>query len=56
MIPPKASHTMAGLIPDARIKIYPDASHGSIFQYAEEAAADTLTFLAEPATQAEDHS
>jgi pimeloyl-ACP methyl ester carboxylesterase len=47
MIPPKASHTMAGLIPDARIKIYPDASHGSIFQYAEEAAADTLTFLAE---------
>jgi pimeloyl-ACP methyl ester carboxylesterase len=47
MIPPKASHTMAGLIPDAQIKIYPDASHGSIFQYAEEAAADTLTFLAE---------
>lgn len=47
MIPPKASHTMAGLIPDARIKIYPDASHGSIFQYADEAAADTLTFLNE---------
>jgi pimeloyl-ACP methyl ester carboxylesterase len=46
MIPPKASHTLAGLIPDARIKIYPDASHGSIFQYADEAATDTLAFLA----------
>jgi hypothetical protein len=37
---------VAGLIPRAEIKIYPDASHGSIFQYAEEAARDTTAFLA----------
>lgn len=47
MIPTSASHLMAGLIPNARIRIFPDASHGSIFQYAEEAAALSLTFLAE---------
>lgn len=46
MIPTKASHTLAGLIPGATIKIFPDASHGSIFQYADDAAAATLTFLA----------
>ena len=45
MIPTKASHTMAGLIPNARIRIFPNASHGSIFQYADEAAAETIAFL-----------
>jgi pimeloyl-ACP methyl ester carboxylesterase len=45
MIPTKASHTLAGLIPNARIVIYPDASHGSIFPYAPEAAAETVAFL-----------
>jgi pimeloyl-ACP methyl ester carboxylesterase len=47
MIPTKASHTLAGLIPNAKITVFPDASHGSIFQYAAEAAAETLSFLAE---------
>lgn len=47
MIPTKASHTLAGLIPNARITVFPDASHGSIFQYATEAAAETVAFLAE---------
>ena len=47
MIPTKASHLMAALIPDAQLHIYPDASHGSIFQYAEDAAARTVTFLAD---------
>lgn len=47
MIPTRASHTLAGLIPDARITIYPDASHGSIFQYADEAARATVAFLAD---------
>ncbi|MDQ0921509.1 pimeloyl-ACP methyl ester carboxylesterase [Pseudarthrobacter sp. W1I19] len=46
MIPTAASHLMAGLIPGARIRIFPNASHGSIFQYAPEAAAETLSFLA----------
>jgi pimeloyl-ACP methyl ester carboxylesterase len=47
MIPTKASYALAGLIPDARITVYPDASHGSIFQYPAEAAAETIAFLAE---------
>ena len=47
MIPTKASHTLAGLIPNARITVFPDASHGSIFQYAAEAAAETNSFLAD---------
>jgi len=47
MVPTAASHTLAGLIPGARLVIYPDASHGSIFQYAEQAAAETLSFLGE---------
>jgi pimeloyl-ACP methyl ester carboxylesterase len=47
MIPTKASHLLAGLIPNATIRIYPDASHGSIFQHADQAAHDTLRFLSE---------
>jgi pimeloyl-ACP methyl ester carboxylesterase len=45
MIPTAASHTMAGLIPNAKLTIYPDASHGSIFQYPAEAASETAAFL-----------
>jgi pimeloyl-ACP methyl ester carboxylesterase len=46
MIPTKLSHLMAGLIPDARIRIYPDAAHGSLFQYPAEVAAEVNAFLA----------
>lgn len=46
MIPTKASYTLAGLIPNAEITVFPDASHGSIFQYAREAATETVDFLA----------
>jgi pimeloyl-ACP methyl ester carboxylesterase len=46
MIPPELSHLMAGLIPDARIRIYPDAAHGFLFQYPTEVAAEVNTFLA----------
>jgi pimeloyl-ACP methyl ester carboxylesterase len=46
MIPTKLSHLMAGLIPDARIRIYPDAAHGFLFQYPGEVAADVNAFLA----------
>jgi pimeloyl-ACP methyl ester carboxylesterase len=45
MIPTKASHLMAGLIPDAELRIYPDAAHASIFQYPTEAAQDVNGFL-----------
>jgi pimeloyl-ACP methyl ester carboxylesterase len=46
MIPTKLSHLMAGLIPDAEIRIYPDAGHGFLFQYPVEVAADVEAFLA----------
>jgi pimeloyl-ACP methyl ester carboxylesterase len=46
MIPTKLSHLLAGLIPDARIRIYPDAAHGFMFQYPTEVAADVNAFLA----------
>jgi pimeloyl-ACP methyl ester carboxylesterase len=45
MIPSKLSHLMAGLIPDARIRIYPDAAHGFLFQYPTEVAAEANAFL-----------
>jgi pimeloyl-ACP methyl ester carboxylesterase len=46
MIPPKVSHLLAGLIPDAQIRIYPDAAHGFLFQYPADVAADVNAFLA----------
>jgi pimeloyl-ACP methyl ester carboxylesterase len=45
MIPTSGSYLMAGLIPDTRIRIYPDAGHASLFQYPEQYAADVNTFL-----------
>jgi pimeloyl-ACP methyl ester carboxylesterase len=45
MIPTKLSHLMAGLIPDAQIRIYPDAAHAFLFQYPSEVAADVREFL-----------
>jgi len=47
MIPTKGSHTMAGLIPDARLHIFPDAAHASIFQYPDEAASLVNEFISE---------
>jgi pimeloyl-ACP methyl ester carboxylesterase len=46
MIPTKLSHLLAGLVPDARIRIYPDAAHGFLFQYPAEVAAEVNAFLA----------
>jgi pimeloyl-ACP methyl ester carboxylesterase len=46
MIPTKLSHLMAGLIPDAQIRIYADAAHGFLLQYPREVAAEVNTFLA----------
>jgi pimeloyl-ACP methyl ester carboxylesterase len=45
MIPTALSHLMAGLIPDAQIRIYPDAAHGFLFQYPGEVAAEVNAFL-----------
>jgi len=45
MIPPKLSCLMAGLIPNAQLKIYPDAGHGFLFQHNAEFGADVTAFL-----------
>lgn len=45
MIPPRFSHLMGGLIPDAIVKIYPDAGHGFLFQHHAEFADDVNGFL-----------
>jgi pimeloyl-ACP methyl ester carboxylesterase len=49
MILPHYSYLLAGLIPHARVKIYPDAAHGFLFQHHAEFAADVAAFLAGPA-------
>jgi len=45
MILPHYSHLLAGLIPQAKVKIYPDSAHGFLFQHATEFAADVEAFL-----------
>jgi pimeloyl-ACP methyl ester carboxylesterase len=45
MILARFSYLLAGLIPDARLKIYPDAAHGFLFQHHAEFAADLDAFL-----------
>jgi len=47
MIPPRYSYLLAGLLLDARIKIYPDSAHGFLFQHHSQFAADVSSFLAE---------
>ena len=47
MILPHYSYLLAGLIPHARLKIYPDAAHGFLFQHHDEFAADVDAFLAD---------
>jgi len=46
MILPRYSYLLAGLIPQARMKIYPDSAHGFLFQHHAEFAADVEAFLA----------
>jgi pimeloyl-ACP methyl ester carboxylesterase len=46
MILPRYSYLLAGLIPGARLKIYPDSAHGFLFQHHAEFAADVEDFLA----------
>jgi pimeloyl-ACP methyl ester carboxylesterase len=45
MILPRYSYLLAGLIPHARVKIYPDSAHGFLFQHHAEFAADVQAFL-----------
>ena len=47
MILPRYSYLLAGLLPNARVKIYPDSAHGFLFQHHSEFGADVNAFLAE---------
>jgi pimeloyl-ACP methyl ester carboxylesterase len=47
MILPRYSYLLAGLLPDARLTIYPDSAHGFLFQHHEQFAADANAFLTE---------
>ena len=47
MILPHYSYLLAGLIPQAQVKIYPDAAHGFLFQHYADFAADVEAFLSE---------
>jgi pimeloyl-ACP methyl ester carboxylesterase len=47
MILPRYSYLLTGLLPDARLKIYPDSAHGFLFQHHAEFAADVHSFLGE---------
>src|SRR6516225_1496665 len=48
MILPHYSYLLAGLIPQARVKIYPDSAHGYLFHHHAEFAADIEAFLGGP--------
>ncbi|MDX6596569.1 MAG: hypothetical protein QOE87_456 [Gaiellales bacterium] len=48
MILPRYSYLLAGLLPDARLTIYPDSAHGFLFQHHSQFAADVSAFLAAP--------
>jgi pimeloyl-ACP methyl ester carboxylesterase len=48
MILPHYSYLLAGLIPQARLKIYPDSAHGFLFQHHADFAADVEAFLSDP--------
>ena len=45
MILPRYSYLLAGLLPDARLTIYPDSAHGFLFQHHARFAADVHAFL-----------
>lgn len=45
MIPTINSQILADHIPDARLRVYPDAGHGFLFQYPVQFAELVTTFL-----------
>jgi pimeloyl-ACP methyl ester carboxylesterase len=46
MVPTRNTHLLADRLPDAELRIYPDAGHGFLFQYPDDFAAAVHTFLA----------
>jgi pimeloyl-ACP methyl ester carboxylesterase len=49
MILTRYSYLLAGLLPNARVTIYPDSAHGFLFQHHSQFAADVSVFLARDA-------
>lgn len=47
MILPHYSYLLGGLIPQARVKIYPDSAHGFLFQHHAQFSADIEEFLSD---------
>lgn len=47
MILPRYSHLLGGLLPHARVTIYPDSAHGFLFQHHARFADDVAEFLDE---------
>ena len=47
MILPRHSYLLAGLLPHARLTIYPDSAHGFLFQHHSRFATDVNAFLDE---------
>jgi pimeloyl-ACP methyl ester carboxylesterase len=47
MILPRYSYLLAGLLLDARVRIYPDSAHGFLFQHHRQFASDVHAFLQE---------
>ena len=48
MVPSKNSADLARRLPNARLKLYPDAGHGGIFQYHDTFVDEALKFLDYP--------
>ncbi len=55
MILPHYSYLLAGLIPQAQVKIYPDSAHGFLFQHHAAFAGDVETFLSTAEVTAAGH-
>jgi pimeloyl-ACP methyl ester carboxylesterase len=45
MVPTRNSNLLAVRLPDARLRIYPDAGHGFLFQYPADFSAEVAAFL-----------
>jgi pimeloyl-ACP methyl ester carboxylesterase len=45
MVPSSNSVELARRLPNARLKLYPDAGHGGVFQYHQEFVTEALDFL-----------
>jgi pimeloyl-ACP methyl ester carboxylesterase len=45
MVPTTNSYDLARRLPNATLRIYPDAGHGGIFQFHEQFVRGTLEFL-----------